>query len=144
MEINLGPSRMDQTARTAASKGAVARDVRRERWCRQERRPGRDGDCGGVPVEIGFADRGDRTPEIVGELGVPAGDRGVDQGQVQQGETRASLTSESWRWTATCSAIAFQCPGGVSVPVPSDQRGRSGSDRRCGSCCSRSRETQLR
>src|SRR5262249_8878343 len=39
-----------------------------------------------VAILVGRADCRDRPPEVVGELGVPAGDGGVRQGRVEHGE----------------------------------------------------------
>ena len=65
---------------------AVGRGVGGEVRGHQQRRPARVGLGVGVAVGVGGPDGGDRPPEAVRVLGVPAGDEGVGGGDVQQGE----------------------------------------------------------
>ena len=61
------------------------------RWSTEEGFPGFIGDGGVVAVFIGALDGGDGSPVVVVILGVPDGDAGVGEGDIEQGEKLRGL-----------------------------------------------------
>ncbi len=90
-EVVGGPEQVRQDPGRRCAQRAVGRRVGREVRGHQERRPGRVGLGAGVAVGVGGPDSSDRPPEVVGVLGVPAGDLGVGLGDVEQGEQAGVL-----------------------------------------------------
>ena len=66
--------------------GGMSRNVFRMVRGDQQRLPAALSGGFGVAVAVGVANGRDRTPEVVGVLGVPGGDAGIGQGHIQDGQ----------------------------------------------------------
>ena len=84
----VGAEEVGQDRRRRAAERAVARGVRGERAaCRSSGVQPGSAAVSGLPSFVGLADGGDRPPEVVVVLGVPADDGGVGHGDVEQRRT---------------------------------------------------------